>query len=237
MSCPAHAKTCTGEANKEMSQRRAMTSEAASNVKREGHRREDVFARLIEGEVIKGTGKADIRRGNHTWSVKGGQWSQIFLYRGTRAAYLGPEFRECLDVFPDDRKDYLDEKKYYKAELARKMRILCGHLNDQRNLEAFLYRAIFAEFVDFLAIEKREGQFLEFDADEVVGALLEGLTITNSRGDQKVIFHVEGIKAALGEIEVRTDSDQHYRELKCRFNLPRLRKFLEARCAVNEYLV
>jgi hypothetical protein len=86
-------------------------------------------------------------------------------------------------------------------------------------------------------IEKEEGRFLEFKADDVVEALVGALALTNSVGDQKVIFHIEGIRAALGEIEVRTDSDQHYRELKCRFNLPRLCKFLEARCAVNEYLV
>jgi hypothetical protein len=216
--------------------RRAMTSEAASTVKRTGHEREAIFADLVEGEVIKGTGKADIRRGNVTWSVKGGTWSQIFLYRGTKTAELGPEFRECIDVFPDDRDDYLDDKETYKAALRKKMRVIAGLLSDDDNLESFLYRAMFANSVDYLAIEKGD-RFLEFDADEVVAALVEGLTIGNSRGEQKVIFHLDGIRGQLGEIEVRNDSNQHYRELKCRFNLPKLRKFLESRCAVNEYLV
>lgn len=205
-------------------------------MKRDGHKREDIFADLIEGKVIKGTGKADVRRGNETWSVKGGTWSQIFLYRRMKAAELGPEFRECIDVFPDDRADYLNDKGTYKAELRNKMRVVARLLNDDDSLEKFLYLAMFENSVDYLAIEKGD-RFLEFDADDVVAALVEGLTIGNSRGEQKVIFRLDGIRWQLGEIEVRNDSDQHYRELKCRFNLPRLRNFLESRCAVNEYLV
>jgi hypothetical protein len=216
--------------------KRGMTSEHASNVKREGHAREREFAALIGGNVIRGTGKADIELDGCTWSVKGATWAQIFLYRGMKAAELGPEFRECIDVFPDDRADYLDDKGTYKAELRKKMRVIAGLLNDDDNLESFLYRAMFANSVDYLVIQEGE-RFLEFDADDVVAALVEGLTISNSRGDQKVIFRLEGIRAALGEIEVRNDSDQHYRELKCRFNLSRLCKFLKSRCAVNEYLV
>lgn len=213
-----------------------MTSEHASNVKLEGHAREQIFADLIGGNVIGGTGKADIELDGCTWSVKGATWAQIFLYRGMKAAELGPEFRECIDVFPDDRADYLDDKGTYKAELRKKMRVVAGILNDDDNLESFLYRAMFANSVDYLAIHKGN-RFLEFDADDVVAALVEGLTIGNSRGEQKVIFHVEGIRAQLGQIEVRNDSNKHYRELKCRFNLAILIDFLKSRCAVNEYLV
>jgi len=213
-----------------------MTSAHASEVKRAGHKREAVFAQIIGGEVIKGTGKADVSLDFETWSVKGGTWSQIFLYRGARAATLGPEFRECVDVFPDDRSDYVVDKDSYKVILAKKMRVIAGLLSNDAHLKTFLYRAMFSDSVDYLVIEKGR-KFLEFNAEDVVEALVSGMEVRNSRGEQKVVFYVEGVRAQLGQLEMRNDSIQHYKEIKCRFNLPILCKFLEARCAVNEYLV
>ena len=223
--------------------RRAMTSAAASAVKRTGHAREHLFAGLIGGEVIKGTGKADIRRGDETWSVKSGTWAQIFLYRETAAAALGVAFHDCIKAFPDKRDDYVDDKSKHKMALQQPMRALCAHLSDIENLEAFLHRVMFADSIDHLVIMKGN-KFLEFKAGDVVRALVSSILVKNSKArnkkqmdDQKVIFRLEGVKKALGEIEIRTDSAAHYRELKCRFNVPMLRDFLESRCAVNEYLV
>jgi len=223
--------------------RRAMTSEAASAVKLNGHSREHLFADLIGGEVIKGTGKADIRRGDETWSVKSGTWAQIFLYRETAAATLGVTFHDCIKAFPDKRADYVADKTEAKTALQQPMRALCAHLANIENLEAFLHRVMFADSINYLVIEKGN-KFLEFKADDVVKALVSSILVKNSKArtkaqmdDQKVVFHLEGVKKALGEIEIRSDSDAHYRELKCRFNVPMLRDFLESRCAVNEYLM
>lgn len=220
-----------------------MTSEAASAVKRNGHAREHLFADLIGGEVIKGTGKADIRRGDETWSVKSGTWAQIFLYRETAAAALGVTFHRCIKAFPEKRADYVADKAASKTALQQPMRALCAHLSEIENLEAFLHRVMFADSINHLVIEKGK-KFLEFKAGDVVNALVSSILVKNSKArnnkqmdDQKVVFYIDGVKKALGEIEIRSDSDAHYRELKCRFNVPMLRDFLESGCAVNEYLM
>lgn len=220
-----------------------MTSAKASAVKKDGHKLEDVFAGLVGGVTIPGTGKADVRRGDQSWSLKSGTWAQIFLYRGARAAELGPEFKGCIDIFPENRTEYLENKVALKTELQKPMRVLAGHLSQDAHLETFLWRAMFASSVDFLVIQKGQ-KFLEFKADDVVQTLKRGISVQNSKArnstqldDQKVVLYLDGVKAALGEIEVRNDSDQHYREIKCRFNVPRLCSWLETRCAVNEYLM
>ena len=50
-----------------------MSSEKASRVKLRGHNKEHIFAGLINGEIIKGTKKPDVR-GKHgqLYSIKGG---------------------------------------------------------------------------------------------------------------------------------------------------------------------
>ena len=50
-----------------------MSSEKASRVKKRGHNKEHIFAGLINGEIIKGTKKPDVR-GKHgqLYSIKGG---------------------------------------------------------------------------------------------------------------------------------------------------------------------
>jgi hypothetical protein len=226
-----------------MAKRRAMTSENASQVKKKGHAREQVFAELIGGVVLKGTKKADVQKGEHLYSVKSGEWAQIFLYRKTNTALLGPEFRACLNIFPDKRSDYLNNKVGYKTALQEPMRQLKAHLDEKGHLEQFLRKAMFDTIVHFLVIA-RPGAFLEFQADDVCRVLTQAISVENSKArsaaqmdDQKVVFRLEGVNKTLGEIEVRHDSDVHYNELKCRFNVPTLCSFLETRCAVNKHLV
>jgi len=62
--------------------RHAPTSAVASNVKVRGHKKEDVFAERIGGEVIKGTQKPDVVKEEKRYSVKGAATNiQLFLSR------------------------------------------------------------------------------------------------------------------------------------------------------------
>ena len=51
--------------------RHAPTSEVGSKVKTEGHKKEDVYANRVGGNVIKGTHKPDVSADGHMDSVKG----------------------------------------------------------------------------------------------------------------------------------------------------------------------
>lgn len=101
----------------------AMTSEVASQKKKSGHAREQIrLLQLGEGsEVIKGTGKADIRRHDGLFeSVKGGkktQWALYSLGRITEDQYFDQfEFeaiKNWVDFLPDDKNEWKKNRSYY----------------------------------------------------------------------------------------------------------------------------
>ena len=101
---------------------RGSSSAQASAYKRKGHDDEDIFAYLIDGTVISGTGKCDVKDSNaKTYSVKGGakKW-QIFLYgenrfkddNGFHFANLGNSFLDALNSFPKDYDAYKNPGRY-----------------------------------------------------------------------------------------------------------------------------
>ena len=60
--------------------RHAPSSALASSKKKEGHKKEDVFAKRIGGDVIKGRKKPDVIKGDDRYSVKGaGKNVQLLL--------------------------------------------------------------------------------------------------------------------------------------------------------------
>ncbi len=224
-----------------MPKKRAMTSEQASQKKTEGHKREHRFAELIGGEVNRGaqTDKKDVIDKKHrTHSVKGGQWWQIFLYARSRLEQntifrglkgLRDPMVECLDVFPDDRNTYKSNKHEIKKALQAPMEKLARALQENGSLAVFLSKSMFnGGEVNYLSVNRGNGDdFHVFAQEDVVENLSEILEVGNSRGrrqgeydSQKVIFRVKsGTKALnVGEIEIRTDSDLHYKQIKCRFN-------------------
>jgi len=69
--------------------RHAPTSAVASNVKVRGHKKEDVFAGRVGGEVIKGTQKPDVIKEEKRYSVKGAATNiQLFLSRLNKSATI-----------------------------------------------------------------------------------------------------------------------------------------------------
>ena len=228
-----------------MAKRRAMSSAHASEVKTAGHRNEVDFATLIGGEVQQGshTDKKDvIDRQHRSHSVKAGTWWQIFLYGRQRlrtdAIFQGlgrvaDIMIDCLDAFPPNRANYLADKVSAKQKLQLEMRKLLAELQDPRIFRAFLDKALFdggnAQYLSIFPgpakTQADSKHFHIFHKDDVVDALAADVTLQNSKARragqmdaQKVTFRSALLQRDIGEIEVRTDSDTHYREMKFRLN-------------------
>lgn len=216
-----------------MKKKRAMSSVKASYVKRKGHKDARKFAYYLGiGKEYKAQPQAKkdvIDLEGYSYSVKSGEkkW-QIFLYGKTRFEKdyvfrgingIGNIFLECIEVFPEKRKEYLKNKKLYKRKLQKIMRKLSRKLKKKRILAAFIDKSIFnSGEVDFLVI-KEKNIFHVFWNKEVVEVLANNYEVGNSKArgkdqfdDQKVVFKVEG--KTHGEIEMRNDSEVHYREVK-----------------------
>ncbi len=216
-----------------MVKKRAMTSAKASYVKRKGHADAREFAKCLGiGKEYKSDlqAKKDITDSEgHSYSVKSGEkkW-QIFLYGKSRFEKdytfkgmngLGDLLLECIESFPESRDDYLKDKKTYKERLQTPMRKLCEKLEQKRLLAAFIDKSMFnSGEVDFLFIIDGT-TFHVFWNRDVVDILTNNYEVENSKAktknqldDQKVIFKVNG--KTHGEIEMRNDSEVHYREIK-----------------------
>lgn len=225
--------------------RRAMTSEQASIKKRSGHIREQIFAELINGDVISGQGKADvIDPQENRYSIKGAEWWQIFMYARNRFV-TNTEFLEigniaeliieCLDAFPETKEEYdVDvNKTAAKRMLQLAMRRLKAELCLPGMFSEFLSKGMFdGDRVDYFAvlehrlsgehIPRNQKHFHVFSASEVVDVLSTQLVVDNSTAQGvgqmdalKVIFLYKGRNT--GELEIRVDTS-HYRKARWRFN-------------------
>lgn len=104
-------------------------------------------------------------------------------------------------------------------QLQEPMRMLAEKLREKRLLAAFIDKSMFnSGEVDFLVIKDNE-KFHVFWGKEVVQVLTHRFEVENSKSrgkdqfdDQKVVFKVCG--RTCGEIEMRNDSEVHYREVK-----------------------
>lgn len=216
-----------------MARKKAMSSNRARFIREKGHRDAREFA------ILLGIGKeykSDIRakkdiidsEGN-SYSVKSGEkkW-QIFLYSKKRFNEdpilqgingLGDLFLKCIESFPENREDYLKNKKEYKLKLQQPMIEICKKLREKRILKAFLDKSIFnAGEVDFLVV-KENNLFHVFYNKDVIEILCNSINVENSKArrsdqfdNQKVVFKYNNI--TIGEIEMRNDSNIHYREVK-----------------------
>lgn len=216
-----------------MSKKRAMSSEKASQVKLKGHQDAREFAEVLGiGKEFKSEPQAKkdvIDVNGYSYSVKSGEkkW-QIFLYGKTRFEKdytfkgmngLGKLFLDCINIFPEQRSEYLRNKKKFKLKLQKVMIALKEKLSNKYLLQAFLDKALFnSGEVDFLVI-KQDEKFHVFYSKDVVNLLSNSLNVMNSMARnrnqldfQKVVFKVRD--KTFGEIEMRNDSDIHYREIK-----------------------
>ena len=240
-----------------------MSSEEASNKKISGMINEIDFAQIIGGEVNAGsqTDKKDVIDKQHnSHSVKGGKYWQIFLYSRSRLASntifrgmgsLADLLIGCIDAFPAEYTDYIDNKKPAKIQLQPAMRAVQSELSTPHILAAFFSKALFnggeVKYLSVLHPDISSGNcgvaakhFYIFHQDDVVEVLVKTLAVKNSKArnknqydDQKVIFWCG---RNVGELELRTDSELHYRQLKCRFNAKLVLAILQANLGAGKQL-
>ena len=207
-----------------------MSSAQASQVKLGGHAAEARYAALIGGKKIQGSRKKDIRdskEGCH--SVKSGQkkW-QIFLYARSRLkedfyGKVKDSLLACIDAFPASYSEYREpnQRKTAKMRLQSAMVSLKQNLDENERKKDFLNKSFFnGGEVDYLAIESN-GEFHVFARKDALAILEKRTYLANSKArqagqfdDQKVVFKLTRTDKTIGEIEMRSDSEQHFREVK-----------------------
>ena len=140
--------------------------------------------------------------------------------------------RDAVSLMSNDVvKEKLGPNEYVKAKerLAEATRRVCRKLQDKAFLARFLAEALFnGPEVSYLAV-KDGATFRVFSRSEVLRVLTDELSPANSRaGHVPEDYNVDGQKVLLRyskgdkeknivEIEIRNDSEQHYREV--RFNM------------------
>lgn len=207
---------------KKISKPHGMTSDKAWRVKTRGNRKEDIFADLIKGIVIKGTKKPDVMNAYHQYfSIKGSSEKkggegrdgriQVFMYNPSRFEKeqdfpAGSIIKDIFSCYPKTHQEYQEQKEEVKKKIAEQMIRLKEFLLDNDNRIKFLDRAFFDRKVDFLVIYDDE-IFHIFDKDEVWKVLLENLEVENNKTNQKVVFKYGNIVA---EVEMRTTDDGKY---------------------------
>lgn len=258
-----------------INRRRAPTSAISSEKKKSGHKQELIYSNLINGTIIHGTQKGDVKDlDGKLHSVKSGKKWQVFLYRYDRIAnsqYLNI-LKPCLDSFTINGKQYFTDREkciefkeqcvktygraaakkisnntvksevgqnsYIKAKenLEKANQIIVDTLSNEYNLRNFLKEALFnIDEVDYLAIKASESnnaeKFNVFAKEDVLEIFTKYLSPASSRAGfvpedynvpgQKTLLcyknNVNGRLKNIVEIEIRNDSETHYREV--RFNM------------------
>lgn len=216
--------------------KRAMSSQKASAVKLAGHAKESEFAHLIGlGNSYQNDKKAKkdvIDHNGDGHSIKSGSWWQIFLYSISRIESdygflamngMGQLILDCLNIFPQNFDDYKANKQKYKDLLKIPMIKLCEKLQDKNRLKAFLSKSIFnGGEVQFLTVFSKDDKIHIFYYEDVIEILADKFSVENSKARnlnqtdaQKVLFKSP---TNIGEIEIRNDSQIHYKEIKFRLN-------------------
>ena len=224
--------------------KRAMSSRQASYKKRRGRINERHFVELIGGDVVSGVEKTDVIDPQYnTYSVKSGEWWQIFLY-GRERFVTNTEFQgignvanliiRCIDVFPESQKDYKADKITVKKRLQPAMRDLCAEILKPTIFSQLLSKGIFnGDEVDYLSVLPKslsdtvlsQKHFHVFAAEDVVSLLSTHLKVENTKAQNrnqmdalKVGFRYNNRR--VGEIEIRTDRPEKYKLVMWRLNSP-----------------
>lgn len=133
---------------------------------------------------------------------------------------------QCINSFPVKFSDYEENKKECKENLRQHMRLLKEKLSEPFRLKAFLWKSMFNWWeVDYLTV-KHKWIFHVFYYKDVITVLSENFDVQNSQArsawqfpEQKVILRYGWVN--VWEIEMRNDSEVHYREI--RFNMMKVR--------------
>lgn len=144
---------------------------------------------------------------------------------------IGDLLAECTEAFPLTFEEYQKDKIAAKERLRIPMVKLANKLKEDGRLRAFLNKSLFnGGEVNYLTV-KQGGLFHVFLNEDVVQILADNLEVCNSRAisvgnmpEQKVLLRYKGLN--VGEIEMRNDSKQHYREIRFNMLKPRVVQLL-----------
>ena len=144
---------------------------------------------------------------------------------------MGKILIDCIKSFPNSFNKYQDNKAEAKERLRPHMVALADKLQDKHRLKAFISKSIFnAGEVNYLTVYD-DNKFHVFWGKEVVNIMTDNLEVSNSQArqsgqfpEQKVILKYKGVN--LGEVEMRNDSQIHYREIRFNMIKPKAMKLL-----------
>jgi hypothetical protein len=196
-----------------------MSSKNASRKKINGHKNEDIFAKLIGGNVISGQKKTDVKLNDINFSCKKEcKRIQFALYSKTNPFVcsdhpVSKNIKECIELIKS-KTDYQKNKPHFKIQLQPLMQSLYMKLNNKQNLEYFLKHIIFNnEEIDYLSI-KYDGYYHIYSQTDIIKLFLKKIIVENSKAristqydDQKGVFKVfiNNKKINLIENEIRMD--------------------------------
>ena len=214
--------------------KRAMTSQKASIVKKQGHRNQDRFALLMNGQKSQDhTGKIDIRVQEKTYSLKKEcKRIQFALYtissrRWRNMSHMSEMCKMCLSVLPVKFQEYKNDVQRYKNLLGEKMEDLKESCQDKNKLKELLEifirgRSNEVRFVVF----HYKGQDYIFQADEMIDKIIQNTNVSTS--SKRSVVSEDAQKVVIRnthniiEMEIRKSSQTHYREFLCVANRDKL---------------
>lgn len=228
--------------------KRAMTSEKASRVKRQGHKNQERFASLMKGVKSEDhTGKIDVRVQEKTYSLKKEcKRIQFALYtissrRWRNMSSMTEMCKLCLSVLPEKFKEYKSDTQKYKKLIGEKMTSLKETCQDKSKLKELLEIFIRGRSneVRFLGFNYKGEDYI-FQADEMIDNIVQNTTVVlsskkgiHSEDAQKVIIRNEH---NIIEMEIRKSCNNHYREFLCTANRDKLLNLLMNVIVDKKYL-
>lgn len=144
---------------------------------------------------------------------------------------MGQLLIDCLEAFPSSYTDYIIDKATSKEKLRIPMRNLAEKLQAPARLRWFLHKSMFNwGEVDYLTI-KHLWIYHVFAQKDILDVMQSNFKVENSQArsawqfpEQKVIFKYDWVN--VGEVEMRNDSEVHYREIRFNMIKPRFMKLV-----------
>jgi hypothetical protein len=222
--------------------KKAMTSEKASIVKKDGHINETYFADLIGGQVIPGQRKPDVSKNGFKFSLKKNckriQWA-LYSRNSKNWSESSPSSLICkniLTLYPKTFEEYQENKNHFKNILRERMIAFKDHLSQINNLKEYLsFIFTMSGEVDFIVMRDGIKQYI-FDANEVIDVIVDTAKIDNSKArkpgdtpEQKVLVTIPKNNKYINllELEIRNSSKGHYAEFLCVCNRNQLFEHLK----------
>ncbi len=225
--------------------KRGFSSDEARKIRQQGHDDALEFALLIgmDNDYLndKAAKKDVIDLCGDAHSVKSGhkKW-QIFLYGLNRFGKdhgfvamngIGELLANCIRSFPETYSEYLLDKSTAKEKCKIPMQELCTKLQEKKRVKAFFHKSMFnGGEVNYLTV-KHDAKFHVFLNEDVINCFGENFSVHNSKAktlkqfdDQKVLFKYQNKNVS--ELEMRNDSEVHYREIRFNMYKPRAMNML-----------